>query len=285
KMVVVRTAGTTDWTNEAGDCVQEELINNILETIYRIKVKANVPKGMSETVLNNLNQSHTKCEIYVNNILEKTYFVGTPTPDHYGTYMLLEMPDKGRSPEPMIVYVPGFRGTLQPRFNADWRQWACSGIFKYKPENVKKITLKNFEHPDRDFVIESDGSKEFKISHHGEYAQIFDTTRVRDYILKFQKIHFNQYNYTMNEEQIDSIRNSNPYVQISVEGHDGKNVSVICYKIKAGKGDVDLEGNLLKWNQDVMWAFLDNGDLVKVQYFVFDKIIKPKQYFTREPLR
>lgn len=284
EMTVIRESGT-NWVDKKGDCVQDELINNLLETIYRIKVKSHVPKGQAETVLNNLNQSHVKCEIYMNGILEKTYFVGTPTKDHYGTYMLLESPEEGRSPKPMITYIPGFRGTVQPRFSADWKQWACSGIFKYDPANVKKIKFENFEHPERNFVIESDGKDEFKVSHKGKYYEIFDTARVRDYILKFKKIHFNQYNYTLNEEEIDSIRNSNPYVRIQVEGHDGKNVGVICYKMKAAQGDVDLSGNPLEWDQNVMWAFLDNGDLVKVQYFVFDKIIKPLQYFTREPLK
>ncbi len=281
---VVRDDGG-NWTNLNGDCVQDELINNLLETIYRIKVKSPVPKSEKETVMNNLNQSHVKCEIYVGGILSKTYFVGTPTRDHYGTYMLLEVPEEGRSPDPMIVYIPGFRGTVQPRFNADWRQWACSGIFKYQPENVKKITLKNFEKPERNFVIESDGDRELKVSHNGAYKQIFDSTRVRDYILKFQKIHFNQYNYTLSPEEVDSVKKSDPYVRIEVEGHNGKNVTVTCFKMKAAPGDVDLNGNPLKWDQNVMWAVLDNGDLVKVQYFVFDKIIKPLQYFTREPLK
>jgi hypothetical protein len=268
-----------DWTNEQGDCVQEELINNLLETIYRIKVKAHVPKGQQETVMNNLNQSHVKTEIFVNGSLEKTYFVGTPTSDHYGTYMLLEVPGKGRSPEAMITYVPGFKGTLQPRFNADWKQWVCSGIFKYKPENVKKISFENFESPDQNFDIDSDGQSNFKLSQNGRYIDRFDTIRVRNYILKFQKIHYNQHNYTIDEAGIDSIRNSKPYVRIKVEGHDGNNTGIICYKMKAASGDVDLSGNPLEWDQNVMWAFMDNGDLVKVQYFVFDKIIKPIYFF------
>jgi len=271
------------WESEKGSCVQNELITNLLHTIYRIRVKGPVAKGKRETVLNNLNQSHIKTEIYVDGVLSKTCYVGSPTSDHYGTFMLLELPDIGRSSKPMVTYIPGFKGNLQSRFSADWKQWACSEVFAFAPSNVKKITVENFENEMGSYTIESDGDSIFKISQKGKYYPDYNTGRVGKYILNFKKIHFNQHNYTIDQAGIDSIKSSTPYVKIQVEGHNGEKVGIVCYKMKAQKGEMGIDGEQLEWNQDLMWAILDNGDLVKVQYYSFDKIIKTLDYFVYIP--
>lgn len=278
KYTVVRNSEGV-WKNDQGDCVQEELVKNLLDAIYRIEVKAIVPKNQSETVMSNLNQSHVKTEIFVNGMLEKTYFVGSPTQDHYGTFMLLELPDKGRSPVPVITYIPGFRGNLQPRFNSDWKQWACSGVFKYKPENIKKITFTNYGFPETNFEIEFDGKNTFKLTSNGKPVTPVDTVRIRDYVLRYQKIHFNSHNYIHDQKGVDSIRNAPKYFKIQVEAFDGDDRGIVCHKMKAAKGVYDLDGNQLEYDQNVMWAFLDNGQMVKVQYYVFDKLMKTVSYF------
>ena len=268
-----------NWIRENGDCIQNELIQNLLLTIFRVKVKGPVSNAQKESVMNNLNQSHTKAEIFIHGILMKTYYVGSPTMDHYGTFMLLELPEKGRSNKPMVTYIPGFRGNIQSRFSTDWKQWACSEIFTYAPSNIKKISFKDYEKPENSFEIESDGVNAVKLLKDGKNIEVFHGPKVRGYLLRFQKIHFNQHNYTLDEVGIDSIRKMKPYVEFKVEGHDDSVTGIVCYKMRAAQGDVDLDGNPLEWDQNVMWAFLDNGDLVKVQYFAFDKIMKPISYF------
>ena len=89
-----------EWTDKQGGCVQQHLVHNMLLTIKRIEVKAPVPENSIETVNKNLTTHHRKVEIYQDGELVKTWYVGQPTADQYGTYMLLKDPEKGKSPEP-----------------------------------------------------------------------------------------------------------------------------------------------------------------------------------------
>ena len=77
------------WTTANGECVQQHLVHTMLETIKHIKVKSPVSKSEVPTANKNLTTHHRKVEIYVKGELAKTWYVGGPTQDQYGTYMLL----------------------------------------------------------------------------------------------------------------------------------------------------------------------------------------------------
>ena len=67
-------------------------IKLIMETFYRILVKQDVPKNGVEHVLSSLAVRHNKVEIFMNGEIEpsKTWYIGSATKDHLGTYMLLQ---------------------------------------------------------------------------------------------------------------------------------------------------------------------------------------------------
>ena len=82
--------GESAWESETGECIQQHLVQTILETFKRIQVKAPVGSAAIETVNKNLTAHHKKVEIFQNGKLSKVWYVGNPTPDHYGTYMLFK---------------------------------------------------------------------------------------------------------------------------------------------------------------------------------------------------
>ena len=58
----------------------------------------------------------------------KTWYVGTATPSHTGTYMVLETPE-GRGAKPYVVHMEGFTGYLSTRFFTSERDWRYTGMF------------------------------------------------------------------------------------------------------------------------------------------------------------
>ena len=60
-VTVIRSAD--GWTTEEGDCVQQHLVQTLLETIKYIKVKSPVSKGSIETVNKSLAAHNKKMEI------------------------------------------------------------------------------------------------------------------------------------------------------------------------------------------------------------------------------
>ena len=57
--------------------------------------------------MTNLSVSAKKVEIYTDGDGVKTWYVGTSTPSHTGTYMLLETTSMGKASEPFIVHMEG----------------------------------------------------------------------------------------------------------------------------------------------------------------------------------
>jgi len=70
--------------------VREEAISLLLKTIQRVRVKAPVSKSAQDYVLKMMATRNTKVEIYSKEKLIKTYYVGGPTQDQVGTFMMLE---------------------------------------------------------------------------------------------------------------------------------------------------------------------------------------------------
>jgi hypothetical protein len=269
----------TSWTNEEGGCVQQHLVHTILETIKHIKVKSPVPKDGIETVNKNLTTHHRKVEIYVNGEVAKTWYVGQPTMDQYGTYMLLKDPEKGKSPEPFIMHLPNMYGNLESRFITNPLEFECTGIFNYDPLDIKTIDVRVPDSMQYSFQIALLDNNLFDLTSGGADIGKFDTAKVRNYILGYKKIHFEQHNYLINKRSTDSLKATTPWYDLTVTDVNGEKNRVLCYKKKMVYPKMDYDGNMIEWDRDRLWVVLNDGRLVVGQYYVFDKLLKDLRYF------
>jgi hypothetical protein len=267
------------WSNEQGDCVQQHLVHNILMTIKRVMVKGPVPKNAIETANRNLTTHHRKVEIYSNGELAKTWYVGQPTPDQYGTYMLLKDPEKGKSPEPFIMYLPNMHGNLETRFITNPLEFECTDVFTYDPLKIKSIEMRMPDSSEFNFKITALGDNKFDLSSNGKQLPAFDTVRVRGYILGYKKIHFEQHNYLINKRAEDSLKGTTPWYVIQVTDTDGQQKKIVCYRKRMTYERLDYNGELIVWDRDRLWVVLNDGRLVVGQFYVFDKILKDLRFF------
>ena len=263
-----------------GDCVQEEMIDNILHTFTKVAVRSYVPQNSIETIRNNIRVNYRKVQIFQNGKWVKTWWIGNSTPDHYGTYALLETPNDGVSEVPVILEMRGLRGSLEPRFTADPRSWVCTSVFNYAINEIQGVRVKHPEQPQRDFTIARLGQgRAFKITDFRNKTIEFDTLRLVRYLDLFKKAHFESVNFSLNQEQVDSIKQNEPWVRLELELVNGVKKTLDAHRIKAPEGDTDLTGNPVEWDVNRMWAFIDDKQLVKIQYFVFDPIFVDVNYF------
>ncbi|MFK8038382.1 MAG: hypothetical protein AB8B74_08840 [Crocinitomicaceae bacterium] len=267
------------WNFIDGGCMQQHMLRNFLETIKYVAIKGPVPKGSIETVNKQTLSKHKKIEIFQNGKLTKTWFIGTTTADHYGTYMVLKEEGIGISPEPFITFQPNVYGNLADQFSLRRKDYECSGIFVY--DNLLDIT-------EIDVVVHYDTSRSFKIvaldSNKFELYQNtikidrFDTAKVRSYITGFVKMHYDVKEPIIPKEIRDSTIASEPYYTITVK--DSKKSTTLITHLKDPVGvELDYEGNLVEIDRDNLFGVMDNGDFVMIQYFVFDKAFKTLDYF------
>ena len=148
-----RTAGIADlrrdgqggWTVN-GLPANPHPVELLLKTFLRVEVRSPVAKSAEANVLRIMAATARKVEIYTGgDEPEKIWYVGHATPDHFGTYMLLEIPGKGRSSVPFVMGMSGFSGFLTTRFHAKIDEWRSSVVFKYP--DLRRIASVTVEHP------------------------------------------------------------------------------------------------------------------------------------------
>ena len=271
------------WYADGGKEIDQKPVQTILKTLKRIQVKSPVPESTQETVMKQIIGNHVKVDIYQNGKLLKTYYVGHPTSDHYGTYMLLETPSEGRSPEPFIMYLPGHNGHLSTRFFANPKAWNFSGIFNLDPINIKEVVITNHDTPSESFTIQAKDDREFKLlDQFGKNTFNFDTIAVRNYLTGYRKVHYDFVEENLTESMKDSILNSQPFMTIELTTKNGNSKMMDCYRRPARKVEYDMNDKLIPYDRDLFIGHINREDLVVCQYYVFDKLLLSYSNFARK---
>lgn len=248
--------------------VRPDAIDNLLKTLNRIRIKSPVSTSMLDNAVRMLATRNTKVEVYSKKKLLKTIYVGGPTQDQMGTFMMLE-----GSSVPFIVHIPGFVGYLSSRFFIDEINWRSTEIFKYNFNDIKAISVRNEDDPKASFRLESSGRNQYSItSPEGvTVAGTLDTVGIRFYISQFERVNFEFFGDSIPQRTKDSLLTAKPYRTLMLEDHAQKTRKLVAWK-RPGNGKVDDEGNLLQWDDERMWALVDDQSWVIIQYYVFNNL-------------
>lgn len=272
-----------EWKLNGKYTARKDLIFNLLFTIFHVSVKSPVSKASYNKVVKDLAGSATKCEIYSNeNKLIKTIYVGGATADGHGTYMLLE-----GSSTPFITEIKGHHGYLSTRFFTDETAWRNTVIFQYKVQDIKNITINNYKHPENSFKIESIGNSKFKLMlANNQEMQNLDTVKLYEYLSQYQKVAFEYYsdNYTRKTEQ-DSIKAQEnlKMFQLSVTNQNNETETIDAYLKPMPNGSKNFEEEEIEYDLDRFYGSVYGGkNWVAMQYFVFDKLVIPVNYFQKD---
>lgn len=257
------------WTVNNKYIARKDAIDMLLKTMHRIDVRYPVSKSAHNTCVKNLAVKSTKVEIYQGGKLVKTYFVGGPTQDQRGTYMLLE-----KSSKPFIMHIPGFSGYLSTRYFINEALWRSPAIFRYKFNEISSVTVENPSAPEKSFKVFNYGDNKFGLQFLLKNINIpdFDTLAVKRYISYFKRINYDAIVTNIDEHKRDSVLSSQPMYIITVEDTEGEKKCVKTF-LRAGGGLLDNDGTPYEYDVDRMYAFINNDkDMVIIQYFVFDPL-------------
>ncbi|MCK4662109.1 MAG: DUF4340 domain-containing protein [Bacteroidales bacterium] len=260
------------WTVNKEYKARKDLVDLLLKTINRLHVKAPVSNSALENINKSLAVKSIKVEIYQHDKLIKTYYVGGPTQDNYGTFMLIE-----NSSKPFIVNIPGFRGFLSTRYNTSLSSWREKIIFNYKFQDISSISVTIPENPEKSFLINNLGNNKFELinTQNKNLVNKFDTIAVKQYIAYFKNINFDMFVKNVDSKNQDSILSTSPKYIISVIDINGESKKIKTYLKPNDGGLINDEGELYEYDVDNLYAFINNDkDMVFIQYFVFDPIFK-----------
>ncbi len=256
----------------------------ILDVLKHIAIRQDLDEPKIKTVLEYLAIRHKKAEFFLEGEDEpaKTWYIGNATSDHQGTFMLLQI-GKQKSSVPFIVYKPGMRGTLDVRFFTSFKDWRYTGVYNYGVGEISKIEAINNDEPQDSFEIELGDDSQISL-YDGKHNKIeqFDTAQVAHYVNHFKKLHYNHVVEDLTEKQIDSVLQIKPNFVFKVTDKHGDTKQVDIWKIF---DDYDNEkGEIVKkLNPGYAFASINGSkELVRLQYYQWDNVLKPKDYFLKK---
>jgi len=262
---------------------RQDAINNILETIMRISVRAPVPNSAFEVVVKNLAGNSTKVEIYQREKTpSKVYYVGGPNKAHSGTYMLMENSDV-----PFLIHIEGFHGFVSPRYFTNENDWINNVVFQYEYGSIASVQLEYPAAPGNSFKIsvsEDDNFRLFKLEG-DEEIEIFNEVLAKQFVSQFKKVPYESFEETRSKEYLDSvITNLQPLEIYTVTDRSGKVKQAKTFRKPVDEGFEDIEGNLIDYDMNRMLCLIDRDDVVVVQYFIFDNLKLSINDFIEPPI-
>jgi hypothetical protein len=270
------------WTVNDKYRAREDAVLTLLKTFKNVYVQRPVPKEAQEEVNKVMAGASKKVEIY-NREGEwlKTWYVGHATMDKKGTYMLLETPEYGKATEPFIMDMKGFIGMLNTRFFTNEDEWRSVGIVRYPDMNFNKLEVDYPSNPEQSFKVELAGGNDILL-YDGEGQKIaqFDTLLLKDYLLNYKVLSFENYRTGLSDFQADSVKNATPYQIITITDPK-KTTTISVWPKKAPPGQMEMDNETpAVIDRERVYAATQEGQLALAQRFMFDKFRAPLQAFT-----
>ena len=146
----------------------------------------------------------------------------------------------------------------------------------YPEMNLNEIEVDYPQEPSSSFRVEYQGGNEINLfTAEDNPVAVFDTSTLKDYMLNFKKLAFENYRTGLSEFQTDSIRSSEPYQIIRISDSNGKH-EIKLWPKKAPDFDQEaLANDSLGLDRERVYATYNNGEMALAQRFVWEKFRAP----------
>ncbi len=250
-------------------------VDLLLLTFKLVELRSPVPKSAEPNVLRVMAGTAKKVEIYQGGSKPvKIWWVGQSTQDQYGTYMVLELPGKGRSSVPYEMGMAGFTGVLSTRFHTDIDSWRSSRLTYYpKLAEISKVEV---------HVPDSIGQS-FNVTFSNDTLRLFDaqgrempmdTGRVQDLMLAIRAGSFEGYERNLPKAAQDSVLKSKPWFTVTITSKKGVQ-RIPFWRKNPELGERDLDFNPMVADVNRMYALANDTALVVVQRYWWDRVARP----------
>jgi hypothetical protein len=287
--------GQSGWTLNKNYHAQQQKVEMLLNTMLKIKVRGPVSEASHENVIKRMSAIGMKVEVYQivprislfgrinlfpHEKRTKVYFVGDITKDNLGTYMLKEGADKA-----FIMYIPGFRGFVASRYSPIEDDWRDHIVFRKRLGEIKSIQVEFSEEPYMTFRLDCIEKNNYRITRLADNYVLpqFDTLKVLNFLTSFSDVRFEALlTNNMEVEKRDSITSSPFLHRIILIDKNNDSTIVKTFTKKKYAEHLDITEKLIPVDLDRMYALVnDDKDFVLLQYFVFDKVLRPVIYFEK----
>lgn len=244
------------WIVNQEYIAREEAINNLLKTISEIKIKKPVSKAAFENVVKFMATSGVSVEIFNPEGLIKSYIIGSNTPDHLGTYMLLKDSEK-----PFVIYIPYFNGFVSPRYGIEGQSlnpitWRETNVFNIKPDDIKSIEFTDLLNKTNSYRLELNPTALYNYS---KNRVNINTVNMQKLLSSFRNVN------------CESFKNNKDAIQSAIQLHTLVVNKDTLRTYRLSKSNIKKKEE--NFNVKRKYATLNNGDLMLIQDYVFNKVL------------
>jgi hypothetical protein len=270
-------------------------IDLLLKTMLEIEVQQPVAKAAHDNIVKELAVNAVKVEIYQfvyridlfgairwfpHEKLTKVYYVGGATQSNDGCFMLME-----HSSVPFVTFEPGFRGFVSPRYSPIEKYWRDYNVFRKTIPEISTVKVEIPATPEYSYEVRNDGSNKFSLISLSDNKEIhdYDTLKMLNFLSGFRNLNYEALINDMDKFRKDSILASQPFIIITLTDTSGVSKTIKTYHKQGPDGQTDPAGNPLPYDLDRLYASVNDGqDFTLIQYFNFDKVLRPKPFFMRD---
>ncbi|MCD6067475.1 MAG: hypothetical protein K0S33_2301 [Bacteroidetes bacterium] len=271
------------WTVNGKFPAREKNVDLLLYTLKQIHVKYPASEKAMNTVIQSIATIGKRVEFYAGDKKIRVWYIGTTTPDHLGTYMVLgdtESDDKHE--QAYVTYIPGFEGFLNTRFFTNYNDWKSNAIIATTPPEIFTVRVEHTGMPDSSFIIEVLGVNKFILTDLNKKAIANpDTFAIKQYLTYCCNLDVDTYLTGKSDTEIDSVKRSQPFTVITITLKNGLVQKMKLFNKKPLTDEVDetLGVKLMKDPNFAYMLFSNDQEFGVVQYLMFGKLIQSRDYF------
>ncbi len=263
------------WRLNKSYRVRPDAVNAVLQALGSMEVFSPVPTSGTESIMKQLAASGKKLEVYQKGVKVKTIYIGGPTSNTEGTYMLLEGEDL-----PMIVNVPGWQGYLTPRFFTNKEDWRENIFASFLPSDISNLSIEHLTEPERGYKIDASDLNAIKIF--DQKGKPFASTQkaLQDYLKRFKEIRADAFEY--NTTTRDSVIKLPLLHKLTLNQKNGKPFEINFYRVKYKGTPTDKVDDLEYTDPNRAWFYVPSTkDFGSYQYGSTGNILLPINLFTK----
>jgi len=289
---VLLERSSSGWIVDGEHRASQAKIDVMLNTMLKLRVRAPVSKASHDNVVSRMAGIAVKVEVYeivprINLFdrvklfprekLSKVYYVGDVPKDNLGTFMLKE-----GAKTAYIMYLTGFKGFVMSRYTPNPEDWRDHTIFSTRLNDIESVKVEFNEEPWQSYRIDRINRLQYRLTRLADqhvYAA-YDTLRLLNFLTSFSDLRFEAFLTDMPSPKKDSVIESPFLHRITLVDNQGDTTAITTFTKKKFAEHLDIPEMLIPVDLDRMYALVNNNrDFVLVQYFVFDKVLRPALYF------
>ncbi len=257
------------------DMQKIEMVN---ETMHDLEIRNPLGEAEFNNTIAMMASEGIKVEFYDDEKLIKAIYVGSATPDHTGTFMMIE-----GSSTPFVVHIQGFVGYLTPRFNTIPFKWRSKEVFNYSMTEIEQVKVEYPSNPEQSFMVINKDTLANVYALSNKKPVMADPNFVKYYLGCFRSLYYEGFDEDISQKESDSIHTSTPYCRITVITGQGLTRKLqVNFKLVDERTmlQYDEKGKKLNVDTEKFFAFLDNEkEMVYIQEYNFGKLFKTLKDF------